>query len=347
MQKILNCLHGGIDTMAKLRVYMARATQADRNTTVATEYTAYKNIPAGDLRHLDFKLYETELCKKFVEEIQNSLYSHNPYKVIEHNTYTVNYFDETLETLQQEMNTNLEELDSLIANHQDCFLDPVPHWMKLRIDIEDNQIDMLNAMHLYFEDQSYKILKNWDFDVRNKFFSHLEKINQLVHTMESWFNERDNNIVSYFASVRLIPRQQPIELTDDDYNTFGMMTHWGGLQLDYATVGKDLWACSFTNDIELVKAQEVKQQLYINPNFSFGFKDISITPDIELKIQQELFEEFCTKNSVEQYGYNWREPKYNVGRAQLGIIDTDLTKEQMIEQLKVFHKVVGVEIINE
>jgi hypothetical protein len=347
MQKILNCLHGGIDTMAKLRVYMARATVADRNTTVTTYYDDYKKVAPEDLTYLDFKLYDTELCKKFIQEILVSLKSHNPYKVIEHNTYTTNYFNETLASLQQEMNDNNYIINQLISSIDNCFLDPVPDELILRIDETDHQIETLNALHLYFENQSYKILENWDFDFRNKFFSLLEKINQLVHTMETWTNRLDNPIQSFFSSVRLIPKQNPLELTDDDYKTFGMIPNWGGLQLDYATVGKDLWACSFTNDVELIHAKEVKQQLYINPNFSFSFRETYITPEEELKIQQKMFEEFCTASNVEQYGYNWQEPKYNVGRAQLGIIDTDLTVEQMVEKLKVFHKVVGVEIINE
>ena len=70
----------------------------------------------------------------------------------------------------------------------------------------------------------------------------------------------------------------------EDYEHFTAVRPVGGLQLDFGTVGKDLWHCSNTNDIELVK----------DGGWHFSF--LKTPEDIKKKINSYSHQEFNTSN---------------------------------------------------
>jgi len=158
----------------------------------------------------------------------------------------------------------------------------------------------------------------------------LEKVNYLVHRMEGGGSDSLKDFTVFrHANAKM---RDTIKLTREDYELFTPCiapTSNGVLYLDYCTVGKDLEACWKTNDLELIKAKEVKQQEYVNTAFNFTFNTEPV-PTEEVHRYEKLRNnnkknQWCEENNVGDY-YNYWDPEYNVGRIILGqCVDKDVT----------------------
>jgi hypothetical protein len=150
-----------------------------------------------------------------------------------------------------------------------------------------------------------------------------EKINQLVH-----FIEKSNNVDQKNKQYILIVRPHHkiaydrlyTRLSDEDYRHF-KEPESGDLVCDFSTIGKDLWACASTNDLNLVKNNAVSQQEYLTDFVCIIFKNSINRNPITFK---ESFYNWCVKNSVnDQIDYTL--PKYIPGRHILGKIDSSIS----------------------
>ena len=93
-----------------------------------------------------------------------------------------------------------------------------------------------------------------------------------------------------------------LHMEDDDYNRMEIF-NFGYIELDFGTIGKDLGTRFETNDVELVKRQEIKQQEWIQTISAQKF----LCPK-NLKEIGDHYYKWCNDNKVEEYGYNYKEP---------------------------------------
>tara|TARA_B110000483_G_scaffold137128_1_gene163960 strand:- start:1530 stop:2345 length:816 start_codon:yes stop_codon:yes gene_type:complete len=200
----------------------------------------------------------------------------------------------------------------------------------------------LNRIHYAFELE----LEN-DTVQRNaepEFFASLERLNKLVHSLEKAPNSKFGE--SFYVirhSSDHVKAQFPL-LTDEMYRCFENNTENGDLYSDFFTVGKDLGHAYHTNDVELIRNNEVKQQTVVSGAVAFALdeKQFGLKKN---NTEQSAYWDWCKANNAELYGYDYTQPLYNLGRAPVGRATVNL--HQMTNILTSTPYVVGVEIEQE
>jgi len=205
--------------------------------------------------------------------------------------------------------------------------------------VESERIDRLNRIHYAFEsaleDESVQLTASPEF------FASLERLNKLVHSLEkppnSAFGESFYVIRHSSDNVR---SEFPL-LTDDMYNCFENNMMNGDLYSDFFTVGKDLGHAFHTNDVELIRNREVKQQSVVSGSvcFALDYGNFGVSNP---QYQRDNYHKWCKQNEAAVYGYHYDEPKYNLGRAPLGRATFDYP--HMKNTLQQTPYVVGVEL---
>ena len=306
--------------------------------TIKKEFNDYTEY--NDRFSLIFDLYDTDVAKKFVS-VWNGYADDADSLSIHWNNYC-NATAEERKQDQKTMNRVLRKINkSLYKNWE------IPKEYFLTVDANNNQIDKLNALHRFFEDVSYDIMQEWKTSSNYKkeyldfLFSELEKINYLVHRMErdvgadpSSYNVLRNTSVS---------EKSYIKLTDDDYREFVSTSELetnGILYLDYSTVGKDLEACWITDDIDLIKNKEVKQQIHISSAMNYLFNS-HIDKKCQFRSRHAEYYKWCHENGVSKYYKYWL-PKFNLGRIPLGCCRNIKDIYQYNEMIKYHPYIVGV-----
>jgi len=215
----------------------------------------------------------------------------------------------------------------------------IPDHLKLdEYDINNvNQIK-LNKLHDLFENnlptlfqlqQENSLPKNLEF---HQTYQDFQTINMLVHYNEKIFQlvgvdaaECRDNLKKlhkqYFTALKLVWNGSyndfyKLDMQPEDYKNFTVHKPKGWLELDFATVGKDLVSCAWTNDFELVKNNACSQQLYMYPWVSYGWmhfeNDIHHRNNID-----DRYREWINQNNVGQY-IDLDDPRYTPGRHMLG-----------------------------
>lgn len=277
---------------------------------------------------LKFDLDPGYVSDKFVEVWNSSIDVIN----VHYNTYTSLTADEIM-SKQIIMNETIQQINEL--EYKSWI---IPEELILELNGNDAQVDKLNALHRFFEDCSYDVMKErsvistkQEADNLNTLFKLLEQVNYLVHRMEGGASGAKNDFLVFRNSGA--PLKNTIELTDEEYNMFIPMmqsTSNCSVFLDYSTVGKDLEACWHTDDFELIHAKELKQQGYINSAFNFTFNQFEIADErmdkeTKLRLGREK-NRWCEENDVGDYYEYWL-PKYNLGRIRLGFCANEEIKD--------------------
>ena len=154
---------------------------------------------------------------------------------------------------------------------------------KLVLDVNsvNPELDKLNALHEYFEDESNHLQDNevLEYIEHGDIYVWLEEINQLVHSMGGLeYHMGEEPELEFFGTCRVVTRgdgmgavqQEPLE--ESDYKNFTVYHDWGDLTLDYFRVGKDLMACYASNDLPLVTTKKLSQQNTVHTCFEMRFK---------------------------------------------------------------------------
>lgn len=318
----MNCTIGGNVMMHKVEIIYS--SQPCKNfyhdgsgtnvITIDRDFDNYSHYP--DTFSLIFDLFDTDVVKKFVK-----VWNGYPNDTESLSIHWNNYCDATEEERiidQQAMNTVLNSINQLQYKHW-----RIPNEHFLLIDFQNNQLNTLNILHKFFEDVSYDVIQerktesNYHDNYLDFLFAELEKVNYLVHRME-----RDvNTTPSSYNVLRntSVPDEAFILLTEDDYRTFESTSEYETnaiLYLDYSTVGKDLEACWITNDIELVKNKEVKQQTHISSAMNYVFSSFT-EKKCYFRTRHAEYYKWCHENNVQKYYEYWL-PKFNLGRIPLG-----------------------------
>jgi hypothetical protein len=271
---------------------------------------------------------------------------------IEYNVYETLTSKQRL-SLQKEMNEVIDSINRFNFNAE---------WkidtdLKLLITENDNQFDKLNALHRRFEDISYEIkpLRVSDAEKYNDLYNLLERVNWLVHRMERHSSNDDRKwILTVIRNETLMHDVEKIlPLDSNDYAQFDITGKFGKLYLDYCTVGKDLVNCWGSNDIELIKAGEVKQQTHAKPAINFSFHNSG--PPMILKrgkmVENTDFTTYegwvkrlhawCEENNISDY-INYKDPMYTYGRLVIGECINIHTTDEYLDMINETPYICGV-----
>lgn len=217
-----------------------------------------------------------------------------------------------------EMNRIIDKI-----NNNDIYWFDISDELKLNtVDILDTRIKNCNELHDIFETRMVE-LNERKVSLRNEYeeiWNDLQAINLLVH-----FNERQvandsemEDRQTYFTSLKFEPpygEKNTWQLVGEDYKDFTMVRPHGALTLDFGTVGKDLFTCSVTDDIELVHKNMISQQVELNPWVQFDW--FSCTEEEWQTDQMLLYNKWIEDNHVGEY-LDLNNPMYTPGRHQLG-----------------------------
>lgn len=317
------------------------AAGVDRSGTTAF---SFKSFEEGDSKYsLKWQLLENSTVSKFIETYDNisaiALVNHPKNVRVFWNRYTNH--EESYDVMVEELNFNTT---AAIEKFGEMYFSNA--LLINKNDTQDIVSDKLCKIHFSFE----TIMNNTLQPLDTYAMELCERLNFLVHKLESIITRDDGIIPPYmYYVVRIAPAEEypyPV-LHDEDYNRFSA-TNTGDLCLDYFTVGKDLGTASLTNDINLVRNLEIKQQSVISSSFNFTidsmyFQGGGIATKRLAGMQENMYE-WCEENNVGEY-YNYRDPMFNIGRVVLGTLINN-NYSDIIENLKKYPHVIGVKISN-
>ena len=287
------------------------------------EHKFFKKDPQDLLQQpntnvVTWELNDLNLTKHFVD-----CYKERMQSVIDANDNFFRYIYDVYRSLDSK--TILEsrvEMNRIIdkINSNDIYWFDISEDLKLNVnDILDTRIKNCNELHDIFETRMVE-LNERKLSLRKEYeeiWNDLQAINLLVH-----FNERQvandsemEDRQTYFTSLKFdVPKEEDYLLEPEDYKYFTLARPKGALTLDFGTVGKDLFTCSVTDDIELVHKDMVSQQFELNPWVQFDWFPCT---DKEWDDQMVLYNDWIEENKVADY-LDLSQPKFNPGRHQLG-----------------------------
>ena len=210
----------------------------------------------------------------------------------------------------------------------------------------DTLLYRLNAIHYAFENELRDVHRKNFASGPEDFVVSLERLNKLVHIAEDPNIETERYHYVVRNDVREDLRPWP-KTEDSDFANFNMVITDGDLYSDFYTIGKDLGHAFYTNDVDLVKNQEVKPQSIVSASVCFEFSEENFgksVSDFAKKDQYDRYYAWCKEHGVKDYGYNYTEPKYYLGRAKIARLADPKPLTYYLENLKNYPYVVRVEV---
>lgn len=280
---------------------------------------------------ITWTLLNNSTAEKFYNTIQHQ--KNLPNRFINWNSYQS---AGTFDSMAQELNAELDHCrnSGYVNFTKDFYVYPSQDWQERH--------RRLNAIHFAFETELYRHQASGT--ATDDFLISLERLNKLVHACEGdhltnqlFYVIRDNGLDSY------------PECDDDDYNRFEVIYNNGNLFSDFFTVGKDLGTAFYTNDVELVRRGEVKQQSYISGSVCIEFNPETFMQTVGDHEYQSLYKDYyswCWNAGATEQGYNYKEPKYRLGRVCLGTVE-DQPLDYFIENLRKYPNVCNIEVYEE
>ena len=291
------------------------------------------NLPNSQV--VTWQLNDLPLTIKFAENFLDSVYNGLHTKSLE---IAYDVYREPSEHLllqsRQRMNAIIDKFNSTSGI---WFV--IPESLKLdAININNVLQGNLNTLHDLFENnlpELYQLNDRGNLPEHIDFeqcYQDFQTINMLVHYNEKIFQfmGKDNEECrkklklihkQYFTALKLINNVHndnfyKLELQPDDYKHFTVHKPKGWLELDFATVGKDLVSCAWTNDLDLIKRNACSQQLYYYPWVSYGWMHFENSIH-HRNNTDNVYNNWIKDNQVGRY-IDLEDPKYTPGRHMLG-----------------------------
>jgi len=281
------------------------------------------NLPNNSYK-LSYRLNNEFLTHKFVYAFVNT--QKQNINQLGAASYNYNYyFNPTVAFFKKaktEMNEAIDELNRInLSTHFFTISDE----LKLNVDSLDPEYNKINELHFIFEKELVALPLY--FPEKERMWYLLEKVNNLVHFIERKCQVQTNIPKSFMISCRTHGGLDYFyTLRPEDYKSFQMPSP-GDLVADYSTVGKDLFAAAITNDLELVKNNELKQQEYIT---GYAFMPFNYGQNQLTEVYS--YYKWLHKNDIRNY-VNWSEPKYIAGRHVLGQLDMQYNNIEHIQMV--------------
>lgn len=292
----------------------------------------FENEQKTKTEHINFQLYDAPLVDRVCQLLSVTKDNSRMAERIDVRRRT-----DGVTTLQyaKELNSVIDEINDL---DEDC---QIPNEFLLDLTVPPHeQVEKLNRLHEIFQLYSEKYGTGI-----NETQELLERVNILVHLMEAAPVEI-NQVFIVAKQSGVIPRAFDIELSAEDHMLRMPHALWGILEMDYATIGKDIGACYWTNDSDLIKRNEHRQQLTINPGVAANFMEgehNKPTVELDQKKMQEFYD-WCEQNRLGDF-IDYKAPEYRLGRLRLGEITEKYTMDQILDLSLYYPNVREIEVL--
>ena len=197
-------------------------------------------------------------------------------------------------------------------------------------DLKDQ--DKLNKIHSVFEENHGK-LDEWQknnlfSDKPDLFRKNLSEINQFVHACEGIGGSPKIRIVWFD-----LPKTQVFD--DSDYDLFTNRKTFGSLYHLYSDVGKNLESLTEDNDDH---HHDVVPNLHYSADCVCYFSDDS---EEQVNVIEEAQKKYIERNAeyLSEKGYAVGDKKLTTGRIEIARLETDLTKEELMNKIKNFNHI--------
>lgn len=298
------------------------------------DFTCYKPnwlLSKEGTQVITWKLNDLPLTRKWVETYKNKLSAiinsrktKSPFKYT--TVYDI-YGHPTEQRVLESYRVMNQKID--YVNNCEYTKDKIDPALKLNEDNLDTvEIDKLNRLHEDFEtimkdltDQREAKTLNIPDEEWSSLWLALQSINLIVHYNEKF--AASASIESYISKVEPFhftalkweePPGTTVYLEPEDYADFTLAERPGTLWLDFSTVGKDLFHCFCTNDVELVQSNMVSPQWELKPWVSYQWTPRS---EADAEVFKADYLAWLEKNSVGEY-LDLSDLKYTPGRHPLG-----------------------------
>ncbi|MGE0631653.1 MAG: hypothetical protein AB7O96_04555 [Pseudobdellovibrionaceae bacterium] len=245
---------------------------------------------------LQFKLFDSTVIRKFSELTKKALSTKAA-------PSRVNFYHELT---QEEVAEKTKEINQCVDQIHDYYKKSFLE----KVDLAGDLPSKLNSLHMefhLFEDNHME-----DYPIHPVF----HQINVLIHQVE--------NALLFFKYGRGLPHfvfaldpSERFELTDEECKELTMQRKFGDLILSYDTIGKSLPQAFTSRDLQLIERQLIRPKSTIGTEVSCIFPKHVIDEEEE-KRRYNLYYEWCEKNEVTKYGYDFRSPRHRMGNIRLG-----------------------------
>jgi len=195
-----------------------------------------------------------------------------------------------------------------------------------------NNKDLLNRIHAVFE-KNHGQLDDWLHNplFKNKpdsFRKNLSEINQFVHACET-LNGTPKIRVVWFD----LPKHK--KFTDDDYKLFTSKKNFGSLYSLYCDVGKNIESLAVDNDDH---HHDMVPNIHFSADCVAFFGENSLE---EVKQLEQDIDKFKKENReyITSQGYELDDLRLTPGRIELGKLQTELSKEQLLQEMKKYNNI--------
>ena len=271
----------------------------------------------GEYFDLKFKLLENTFVPKWVDRVLEA--QQNQYPISEPwAMYNLND-SMNLEFIKNNLNRLMNEVDK---EH------PL---FGIRVeDIKDQ--DQLNKIHAIFE-ETHGALDEWKtnpiFQNKSEMFrKNLSEINQFVHACESVGGTPHIRIVWFD-----LPKTEMFN--DTDYALFTNKRTFGSLYHLYSDVGKNIESLAQDNDDH---HHDIVPNMHYSADCVCYFHDDSEEDVLAKEKKQKSYVE-RNRNYLAQKGYTIGDRRLTTGRIEIARLETNLTKEELLAQIKKFDNI--------
>lgn len=203
--------------------------------------------------------------------------------------------------------------------------------------------EQLNHLHHYFENLRGGTLApaGYWLNANEEEQLALERYNVIIHRAENFYHNK--NVGSYFPRlVFTFKNRKRYELSDSDYEHFTLHRKFGEVYINYCEVGKPLYDVYKDGD-DIVGEDNIRPLKWYSPDFTAYFHDRRTTSvDKFLQGMDEWWDR--NDNYLSALGFTKGDPKNAIGNIPVAMLESELTREEIIYNLISFNKIDRVEI---
>tara|TARA_B110000503_G_scaffold99799_1_gene149293 strand:+ start:27593 stop:28483 length:891 start_codon:yes stop_codon:yes gene_type:complete len=205
--------------------------------------------------------------------------------------------------------------------------------------------EQLNHLHHYFEDLRGGILTPTDFwsNATKQEQESLERYNVIIHRAENFYS----NAAHRFFNPRIVCRfnnRTRYDMIDEDYQYFTLVRKFGEVYINYCEVGKPLYDVYKDGD-NIVGEDNIRPLKYYSSDFTVYFHNRS---NERVNIFLEGMNRWWDSNNnyLTALGFTKDDPKNAIGNIPVAMIETSLSREEVVDKLCKYNSMSRVEILN-
>jgi hypothetical protein len=175
--------------------------------------------------------------------------------------------------------------------------------------MENVSSSLLNQLHFEFENFGERFKKG-SAEVQNKIrsvYGPFCQLNDCIHATEGALSNRDRTMEEAWWALHcaFMPDFYK-KLPDELYPEFTLDWKFGTLYMGYHTLGKDILAAFWNDDLDLFHRDEIRPQRISSSEFF-----IFLGPGTEG--QMEALERWWREKNIDQFGYRFGDPRNSIG----------------------------------